>query len=253
MRELRRVLPEESIIYFGDTGRVPYGNRSADTIYKYAIEDIRFLLAKRVKMVVAACGTVSSVASGAGENISVPFTGVVKPASLAAAKRSASGRIGIIGTAATVNSHSYKREICAVRDDAQITEIACPLFVPLVENGFISPDDDIVRAVIPRYLEPMKAAGVDTLILGCTHYPILKEAIARYLGDGVQLVDTGEETAHYVRKLLDERDMHTYDGSDSTCHYYVTDRVAGFAATANLLLGEDISKDVEYVELESLK
>ncbi len=253
VRELRRVLPNESIIYFGDTGRVPYGNRSADTIYKYALEDVRFLLGKRVKMVVAACGTVSSVAGSAGENLSVPFTGVVVPAARAAANATRNNKIGVIGTAATVASGSYGKEIAKINENAQVFAQACSLFVPLVEGGFISADDVIVKETVKRYLEPLKNKGIDTLILGCTHYPILREAIANYMGEGVTLVDSGASAAAYVRELLQENDMLAYDSNEAKYHFYVTDEPQGFTATASLLLGEDISSEVERVAIESIQ
>ncbi len=253
VRELRKILPNESIIYFGDTGRVPYGNRSADTIHKYALEDVRFLLGKRVKMVIAACGTVSSVAGDAGDGLSVPFTGVVVPAAKAAAEASRSGRIGVIGTAATVASGSYVKEIAKLDPNAQVFAQACPLFVPLVENGFIDPSDPLVTETVKRYLEPLKNRNIDTLILGCTHYPILKEAIGNYFGGSVALIDAGAATGKYVRKLLLEKDMLAYDSNEAKYQFYVTDAPQGFTSTASLLLGEDISSRVEYVTIESIQ
>lgn len=253
VRELRRVLPNESIIYFGDTGRVPYGNRSADTIHKYALEDVRFLLGKRVKMVVAACGTVSSVAGDAGDGLSVPFTGVVVPAAKAAAKATRNNRIGVIGTAATVASGSYGKEIAKINPDAQVFAQPCALFVPLVENGFISPDDILVKETVSRYLKSLKEKDVDTLILGCTHYPILRDAIAEYMGENVTLIDSGATAANHVRDILSENDMLAYDSNEAKYHYFVTDAPQGFTATASLLLGEDISSQVERVAIESIQ
>ena len=253
VRELRRVMPNESIIYFGDTGRVPYGNRSADTIRKYALEDVRFLLGKRVKMVIAACGTVSSVAGNAGEGLSVPFTGVVIPAAKAAAEATRNNRIGVIGTAATVASGSYGKEIAKLNPDAEVFAQACALFVPLVENGFIDASDILVKETVARYLKPLKDKGIDTLILGCTHYPILREAIADYMGEGVSLIDAGAATANYVRSVLSENNMLAYDSNEAKYHYYVTDAPQGFTATASLLLGEDISSQVERVAIESIQ
>ncbi len=253
VRELRRILPNESIIYFGDTGRVPYGNRSADTIHKYALEDVRFLLGKRVKMVVAACGTVSSVAGDAGEGLSVPFTGVVVPAAAAAVKATRNNRIGVIGTAATVASGSYGKEIAKLLPGAQVFGQACPLFVPLVEGGFIDASDIIVQETVKRYLEPLKNQDIDTLILGCTHYPILREAIGNYLGNGVTLIDSGAATGEYVRCLLTENDMLAYESNEAKYQYFVTDAPQGFTATASLLLGEDISSQVERVAIESIQ
>ena len=196
VKEFLHVLPNEKIIYFGDTGRVPYGNRSRETISKYALQDANFLLKHNVKTVVAACGTVSSVAGDMlEEKLSVPYTGVVNPTAFIADRKTKNGKIGIIGTAATISSHSYKLRLEKLNPKYKVYEQACPLFVPLVENGFICRDDQIVRLVIRRYLSELKETGVDTLILGCTHYPLLRDAIADFMGDGVTLVDSGYETA----------------------------------------------------------
>lgn len=253
VRELRRVLPNESIIYFGDTGRVPYGNRSAETIHKYALEDVRFLLGKRVKMVVAACGTVSSVAGDAGDGLSVPFTGVVVPAAKAAVAATRNGRIGVIGTAATVASGSYVKEIARQSLGAQVFAQACSLFVPLVENGFIDASDILVKETVRRYLEPLKNQDIDTLILGCTHYPILRDAVADYMGERVTLIDSGAAAANYVRELLGAQDMLAYDSNEAKYRYYVTDAPQGFTSVASLLLGEDISDKVERVSIEAIQ
>ena len=159
VKEFLRVLPQEKIIYFGDTGRVPYGTRSRDTIRKYAVQDTNF-----------ACGTVSSVAGDLlRETLPVPYTGVVNPTAYTAVRVTRNGRIGVIGTAATVNSHSYKLRLQKLEPRVKVYEQACPLFVPLVENGVIDRCDIITMAVVARYLSPLKEQGVDTLILGCTH------------------------------------------------------------------------------------
>ena len=184
VKEFLQVLPNENIVYFGDTGRVPYGNRSNDTIKKYALQDAEFLLKHNVKMVVAACGTVSSVAKDLGDKLPVPFTGVVAPTAFAAAQKTKNGRIGVIGTSATINSHSYKLRLEKLNPDFKVYEQDCPLFVPLVENGFICRDDQIVRLVVRRYLSELLETGVDTLILGCTHYPLFKDAVSEFMGDG---------------------------------------------------------------------
>ena len=173
VKEFLRVLPQEKIIYFGDTGRVPYGTRSRDTIKKYAVQDTNFLLKNNVKMIVAACGTVSSVAGDLlRETLPVPYTGVVNPTAYTAVRVTRNGKIGVIGTAATVNSHSYKLRLQKLEPKLSVYEQACPLFVPLVENGVIDRCDIITMAVVARYLSPLKEKGIDTLILGCTHFPL---------------------------------------------------------------------------------
>lgn len=252
VKELHRLMPCERIVYFGDTGRVPYGNRSRETIFRYAVQDMRFLLQKQVKMVIAACGTVSSVAEQAGMDLPVPFTGVVRPAAAAAVKATKSGRIGVIGTAATIASGSYRSRIAELMPQAEVIEQACPLFVPLVESGFIDPEDKLVRLVVERYLAPVKDQGVDTLILGCTHYPILKPVISAVMGDSVELIDAGEQTARYAKGLLEQNSMVSDAGEAGNHVFYVSDRIEGFSTVAGIFLGEDISGNVARVDIDQL-
>lgn len=249
VRELIKVLPQENIIYFGDTARVPYGTRSDETIKKYARQDADFLLSKGVKLIIAACGTVSSVATELYDTLPVPFTGVVYPTACAAVKATRNGKIGIIGTPATIKSCSYKKEI--IRQDSRITVFQqdCPLFVPLVENGFISADDPIVKLVVERYLSDMKKEGIDTLILGCTHFPIIAQAISDYLGGIVTLIDSGKETALYAANILSSKDLLNTSGALGSCTYYVSDTVEGFRKTADLFLGKSVEQEAEHISL----
>ncbi len=251
VKEFLHVLPNEKIIYFGDTGRVPYGNRSRDTIKKYAFQDTEFLLRNNVKMIVAACGTVSSVAGKELESkLTVPYTGVVNPTAFTAAHKTNNGKIGIIGTAATINSHSYKLRLEKLNPDFRVYEQACPLFVPLVEDGFICRDDQIVRLVIRRYLSALKEQGIDTLILGCTHYPLLREAISDYMEDKVTLVDSGYETAVYAAKILKEQNMLNDEPSHKNPEFFVSDTPDGFENVAGLFLGRDMEHTVTQIDIE---
>ncbi|WP_295197947.1 glutamate racemase [Ruminococcus sp.] len=251
VKEFLHVLPNEKIIYFGDTGRVPYGNRSRETISKYAFQDASFLLKHNVKTVVAACGTVSSVAGDMlEERLPVPYTGVVNPTAFIADRKTKNGKIGIIGTAATISSHSYKLRLEKLNPKYKVYEQACPLFVPLVENGFICRDDQIVRLVIRRYLSELKETGVDTLILGCTHYPLLRDAIADFMGDGVTLVDSGYETAIYCAKILRENNLLNTNGEHQTPEFYVSDTPDGFKSVAGLFLGRDMEHTVTQIDIE---
>lgn len=250
VREFLEVLPNESIVYFGDTGRVPYGNRSNDTIKKYALQDAEFLLKHNVKMIVAACGTVSSVAKDLGEKLPVPYTGVVSPTAYAAAEKTKNGKIGVIGTTATINSHSYKNQLESKNSNFKIYEQDCPLFVPLVENGFINKDDQIVRLVIKRYLTPLIEADIDTLILGCTHYPILREAISSVAGDKITLVDSGMETAIYTTKVLMENNLLNNSSEKGSCQFYVSDTPDDFKNIAGLFLGREMEHKVEQINIE---
>lgn len=251
VRQLAKVLPNENVVYFGDTGRVPYGSRSNDIIRRYAMQDARFLLSHDVKMLIAACGTVSSVAYDLGEKLDVLFTGVVRPTAYAAVQRTKNGKIGIIGTTATVNSHSYKREIERFSKEVEVVERDCPLFVPLVESGFVSADDPIVKLTVERYLEPIMSAEPDTVILGCTHYPILKEAISRYVGSSVALIDSGRETALYSAKLLEQNGLLNTQPQKTAKHeFYVSDTPNGFVNVAEIFLGEDMQHNVTQIDIE---
>ena len=250
VREMLGILPNEDIIYFGDTGRVPYGSKSNDTISKYAIQDARFLKSSGVKMIVAACGTVSSVAPDLSEELGLLYTGVVYPTCFSAIQATKSGRIGVIGTAATIASHSYKNRINAKHPEFTVIEQACPLFVPLVENGMTDPDDEIVRLIVKRYLTVMKENEVDTIILGCTHYPLLAEAIGREMGGGVTLIDSGKETALYTKKLLEENGLIRTDEHTPSQSYYVSDTPADFEKYAGIFLRRNIFNQVKQINIE---
>lgn len=251
VKELSDILPNEDIIYFGDTGRVPYGSRSRETIVKYALQDVAFLTSLGVKMIIAACGTVSSVAKDIGNSLSIPFVSVVEPTSMAACKATRNGKIGVIGTTATIKSNSYKNEINKINNNLQVFVKDCPLFVPLVEGGFISKDDPILKLTVERYLEDLLVSGVDTLILGCTHYPLIKEAISAYLGSGVTIVDSGKETALFASKVLKRTELTNSKSSDGNISFYVSDSTEGFSKTAQLFLGKNITKNVKRVYIEN--
>ena len=195
VREIVKLMPNENIVYFGDTGRVPYGTKGCETIRKYALQDERFLLSHDVKMIVAACGTVSSVAADTAESLPVPFVEVVSHSVRAAVNSTQNGKIGILATSATINSGSHKKQILELLPKAQVIEAAGTLLVPIVEEGWTSPDDTVAIEALRRYLKPMIDAGVDTLILGCTHYPLLTDVIREIVGEGVALIDSGAAAA----------------------------------------------------------
>ena len=247
VRELKRLLPNEDIVYFGDTGRVPYGTRSNDIVRKYAREDEAFLLSQNVKMIIAACGTVSSVAYMTAEELPVPFLEVITPAAKAAAKATQNGRIGVIGTPVTVKSRSHARAILRILPDAIIVANSCPLFVPLVEEGWISEQDDVTKAVAERYLSEIRKGAVDTLIMGCTHYPAIKNIIAEIMGEGVTLIDPGTATAETVKKHLEDNGMLNPKGGN--CKYFVSDRPDAFSKTARILMGESIESNVNQIDI----
>lgn len=250
VRELMKVLPEESIVYFGDTSRVPYGNKSRSTIRKYAVQDEKFLLSHDVKMIIAACGTVSSVAQDTAELLPVPFVEVVSHAVKAAVKVSRSKKIGVIGTTATIKSGAHKNQILSLCTDAEVTVNDCPLFVPIVEEGIFTKNDVIAKEAAARYLAPMLEAGVDTLILGCTHYPVLSDVISDIMGDKVTLINMGEATALYVKDFLTENNMLSVN-ENHTNRYFVSDKSESFSDMAKILLGdgeiEAVMVDIEKV------
>lgn len=244
VRELNKILPNESIIYFGDTARIPYGSRSRQTVLRYAYEDIEFLKKYDIKMIIAACGTVSSVIGDISDIGGIPFTGVLLPAARAACNATVNGKIGIIGTPATIRSGSFKKAIRNMRPETQVFANPCPLFVHLVENGYIDRCNKITKLAAEEYLEPIKKENVDTLILGCTHYPIIKDIIADYMGSNVKLIDTGAEAAKYARKCLGENNLLSENAQTGKNIFYVSDSTELFGETAKIFLGHDVSGDV---------
>ena len=245
VRELMREMPGESIIYFGDTGRVPYGNRGEDIIKEYTRQDIRFLTGFDIKAIVVACGTASSVALPeiSGE-FSVPVIGVVQPTAHFAAKLTKNGRIGIIGTAATIKNGLYYRILKSVNPEFEILQTACPLFVPLAENGY--QNTKAAQLIAADYLNDIKSAGVDTLILGCTHYPLLTETIRGIMGEGVSLVNCGVPAARYVHGMLSEKDA--LSGRSAEHHYFVSDMTEEFTALAETFLELD-RPDIKKIDI----
>lgn len=250
LRELRRILPGEDLVYFGDTGRVPYGTKSRETILRYARQDVAFLRSFDPKAIVVACGTVSANALTelTAEN-DLPIFAVVSPAAQAAVAATRNKRVGLIGTSASIRSGAYEREMAALDPAVTVAAQACPLFVPLVENGRFRPGDKVAELVVEEYLAPVKAAGVDVLVLGCTHYPLLTDAIAAFMGPAVTLIDTGAVCADHAAKTLGERGL-LAQRERGSCRYFVSDSTQGFAHLASLFLGETVEGSVERVDIE---
>ncbi len=252
VRQMIRLLPGEDIVYFGDTGRVPYGGRSAETIVRYARQDVAFLRSFDLKAIVIACGTVSATALDvlAKEN-AIPILGVVQPAAEAAALATRSGRIGVVGTKATIRTGAYEAAIRALLPKARLSARACPLLVPLVEDGRVGRGDFVTERVVEEYLAPVKAAGVDTLVLGCTHYPLLGAVIAACMGEGVTLIDTGEQAALAAAALLGREGRLNDPARAGVRRYYASDSAEDFARMATLFLGADVTGSVERVAIEN--
>lgn len=245
--ELFRFLPEERIIYFGDTGRYPYGVRSQPVIQRFSRQAVRFLLEKGAKLVVVACNTATALALEVLQTeFSVPIIGVVEPGSRAATTASKNRRVGVIGTLGTVRSGSYERTIKRLAPDIQVFSLPCPLFVPLAEEGFA--DHQATMLIAEDYLAPFQEFGVDTLVLGCTHYPLLKKAIGKVMGPGVRLVDSAEETAREVKAALTGLGLVRPDGHPEP-EYYVSDTPEKFVEVGQRFLGDKIGR-AELVEIE---
>lgn len=242
--ELNKLLPNENIIYFGDTARIPYGSRSRETVIKYAHEDIAFLRKHKIKMIIAACGTVSSVIGTNSLVDDMPFTGVLLPTAQAACSSTKNGKIGVIGTSATIRSGSFAKAIKTIRPNTSVYGNACPLFVHLVENGYTDRDNKVTKLVAEEYLAPIKAEGVDTLILGCTHYPLLEDIIADYMGDSVTLISSGKEAAKYAETCLMERNLLTDRTEKGTNKFYVSDSIELFEENARHFLRSEVVGDV---------
>lgn len=248
VKEIMRIMPNEDVIYFGDTGRVPYGSRSQETLIKYVRQDIRFLKSFDIKMIIIACGTASSaVLPWVGNEIDTKIMGVVEPAARAAVSVSKTKRIGVLGTAATVRYGKYVDDIKSICNEAEIFQKACPMFVPLVENGYTKAD--VTRTIAREYLEDMKNKDVDTLILGCTHYPLLKDIIREIMGDGVTLIDSGAAAADSAHKFLKDLDMQK-DKGIGEYRYFVSDSAEDFAKLGGVFLEKPICRNVEKIDIE---
>ncbi len=245
-RALFERLPHESVIYFGDTARVPYGPKSPDTVRRYSAEILAFLLQRGVKAVVVACNTSTAHAlRHLQERSPVPVVGVIEPGARAAVAATNTGTIGVIGTAGTIASGAYERAITALRPDARVHAQPCPLFVPLVEEGWF--EHPAAELIAREYLEPLKRANVDVLVLGCTHYPLIKPLLARVMGAEVKLVDSAEETATAVARELERLDL-LANGSSHDHRFVVSDDEPHFRKVGALFLGEKL-KRVEVVPL----
>ncbi|MFA5090786.1 MAG: glutamate racemase [Candidatus Omnitrophota bacterium] len=238
VKELARQLPKEDIVYFGDTARVPYGIKSRETVIRFSIENILFLLKHRVKLICVACNTVSSVALPViKSHFRVPIVGVIGPGAREAVYATQNKRIGVIGTSGTIKSRAYEQEIKQLAPDARVLSRACPLFVPFVEEGWLS--TDVVLKVAKEYLKPFKQAGVDTLILGCTHYPLLKPVIKEVMGNKVNLIDSAKQVAIEVKKILAQEGSLS-NGRKGRHAFYVSDNPEWFRGLAKSFLGNPV-------------
>lgn len=250
VKRLIQSLPNENIIYFGDTARVPYGSKSNSTVIEYSIQDTNFLISKDVKVIVVACNTASSVAiAELKKQFDIPIIGMIKPGAAMAVKNSINKRIGIIGTRSTISNKAYSQEISLIDPSIEVYEKACPLFVPLAEEGWIKHKATI--KIAEEYLKELKDLDIDTLVLGCTHYPILHEVINNVMGNKVTLIDSGVAAALAVKDAIKKTELENDSGETVVSKFYVSDIPTTFKEIAELFLGRPIP-DVKKVNLETL-
>jgi glutamate racemase len=249
LRELLRHCPGHSTVYLGDTARVPYGTKSADTVRRYAMHNTDFLLREGIDLLVIACNTASAFAIGELRNLPVPVFGVIEPGAKLATERTKTGRIGVLGTAGTVRSGAYERALRELRPEAEIHAIACPMFVPLAEEGWV--EGPIARATAEKYLGPWRGneSAPDTVILGCTHYPLLKPVIQEVLGEAAGLVDSAEAVAMAVKEQISG----TRSEPSPAHRIFLTDASEGFRRQAKLFLGDQHHGVVESIEVVDLE
>jgi len=249
-KRLSLTLPQENIIYFGDTARVPYGSKSNSTVIEYSIQDTIFLISKDVKAVVVACNTASSVAiPELKKQFDLPIIGMIEPGAGMAIENSVNKRIGVIGTRSTISNKAYSREIKSIDSSVNVYEKACPLFVPLAEEGWIK--NKATYKIAGEYLQELKDLNIDTLVLGCTHYPILYEVIQKIMGDNVTLIDSGIAAARVVKEEIKKSDLENESGETGISKFYVSDIPTTFKNIAELFLGNPIA-EIKKVTLESL-
>jgi glutamate racemase len=241
VREMIRQMPHESIIYFGDTARVPYGPKSPDTVLRYSREITSYLKAEGVKALVIACNTATAHALPAlRREYDMPIVGVIEPGARAAAGATKTKRVGVIGTAGTIKSRAYEKEIIKLVPDAQVTAQACALFVPLVEEGWT--DAEPTRAIARNYLAPLVAAEIDTLVLGCTHYPLMKTVIGNVVGREVRLIDSAYETARETAELLKANGLENTSPNQARYRFIASDAPDTFLALGERFLGSSIDR-----------
>jgi len=240
VRSIKRYLPYEDLIYFGDTARLPYGTKSKEVITRFAFQDAEFLISRGVKLLIVACHSVSSIAlEDLKKGFDIPILGVIEPGAKAVVKATRNRKIGVIGTYATISSGAYERAIKRFRRDVEIIAKPTPLFVPLVEEGWI--DNEITYQTALFYLSPLREDGIDTLLLGCTHYPLIKGVLQRVMGEGVKIVDASDETALEAREILEERHILQKERR-AYYKFYLSDLVPNFAKIGERFLGSPMDE-----------
>jgi glutamate racemase len=244
VKRLIASLPNESIVYFGDTARVPYGSKSNETVIEYSIQNTKFLLQKNVKAVVVACNTASSIAIDVlKKEFDVPIIGMIEPGALSAIHNTKNNKIGVIGTRATINNKAYSNQLLKLNNHLEVFEKACPLFVPLAEEGWIN--HRATYEIAEEYLSELKLKVIDTLILGCTHYPILSKVIQEVIGENVKLIDSGVAASEVVRQEIDRIGLSTNSSAKGNISLYVSDISTNFKSIAELFLGQSVDEIIK--------
>ena len=250
VKRIASYLPQEDIVYFGDTARVPYGSKSNDTVIEYGLQDAEFLMHKNIKALVVACNTVSSVAlNELKKKFDVPIIGMIEPGAKMASRNSTNKKIGVIGTRSTISNQAYSKTIKKIDPSIHVFERSCPLFVPLAEEGWTK--HKATYEIAREYLKEFLKIGIDTLVLGCTHYPILADVIQEIIGKDVKLIDSGIAAAESVKEELDRYNLNTNKFSMGNQLFYVSDIPMKFKEIAELFLGKPIS-EVQKIDIESL-
>ncbi len=250
LKEIMELLPGEDVIYFGDTARIPYGTRSKETVIKYAFQCIRFLLKKDIKAIVIACNTASALSlEEAQSDFDIPIIGVVEPGASAAMSSTKNNKIGVIGTTGTINSEAYQRRIRRLLPSSEVIGVSCPLFVPIVEEGW--EDTDVAFKTAEKYLEELNEHNIDTLVMGCTHYPILRYTIGKVMGKDVTLINPAYETAKATTILLEEKSLKTDKIDGGKYKFYVSDDPEKFRRIGGNILRKEINS-IEKVDIEKL-
>lgn len=243
LREIVKLLPREDIVYFGDVGRTPYGGRSKEIITEFTRQDISFLCEQKVKYIICACNTASSTALYELKNdFSIDMIGVIEPGAKASVEKTKNGKVGVIGTNATINSNAYATIIHSINPDLKVFSLACPLFVPIAEEGYI--EKEATYLIARDYLQTMIDVGIDTLVMGCTHYPLLKNIITEIMGDNVTIIDSGEETAKTAIEILKQNNLLDRSNKDKIkgeIKYFVSDVPDKFSGVAGRFMGHEIN------------
>ncbi|QCX33408.1 glutamate racemase [Caloramator sp. E03] len=244
VKEIMKILPNEDIIYFGDTARVPYGSKSTETITKFSFQNTRFLMSMNVKAIVVACNTASALSlEKLQDEFKIPIIGVIEPGANMAVKATLTNRIGIIGTEGTIGSRAYEKAIKKLKPEAELFAYPCPLFVPIVEEGWAQTEVSLL--VAKEYLKPLRQLNIDTLVMGCTHYPLLTNVVSEVMGKSVKLINPAEATAAKLKEILYANNLQNNINKEGNYKYYVSDNPGRFSTVGGRFLNSDITEIIK--------